>query len=204
MFGLFKNKKRHKEKIDALIIEKMKDFSDETEKTYRSFISYIKEDFPSEKIDVSNYGIYKARFGTNLMIAIGAQFSKAKIGYGNGSEFFDDIQIASAIAYQPFSNQNSSNYIEKSSITKQTEEIIKYIVEAIKPYQDELYSLNINKSEKYFIKLKIYFHSCISESIVSKEIISKIIEQEEPFFDNITNQNLNILTDFMRITTVHY
>ncbi|GGG32115.1 hypothetical protein GCM10011344_36280 [Dokdonia pacifica] len=199
MFGLFTNKKKQKEKIDSLLIEKMREYSDVTEKSYRNFISYMKEDFPNDQISLSIYGIYKARFGTNLMVAIGAQFSKSKIGYGSGQEMFNDIQIASALAHEPFSQPQEIDFIDKSTIAKQTEEIIEYIVKAIKPYQEELYKSNIDNSAEYFSKLKIYFHNCIAECISEKELQSKIIDIEDIYFQNITNQNLNILIDFMKI-----
>lgn len=199
MFGIFNSKTKKKEKIDFLLIEKMREFSNETEKSYKSFISYMQDDFPNSKITPSNYGIYKARFGTNLMIAIGAQMSKSKIGFGGGQEMFNDIQIASALAHEPFSELNSSNYLEKTSISKQTEDIIEYIVKTIKPYQDQLLNSKIDNTEEYFRKIKVYFHNCISESIEDKETLAKVIESEDVFFQNMTDQNLKILVDFGRI-----
>ncbi|MBQ0740814.1 hypothetical protein J9332_41730, partial [Aquimarina celericrescens] len=65
----------------------MKLYSDETEKAYRNQISYFKQDYPNEEIQVSDYGAYKVRFMTNMMIVMGARFSKEKIGFSESKDF---------------------------------------------------------------------------------------------------------------------
>lgn len=200
MFGIFNSKKKKKKKdLDFLIFKKMKDFSDETENAYNNFIGYTQVDYPNEHFDISPYGLYKARLGTCLMIALGAQFTKAKIGYASGSELFNDIQLATAIAHTPFRDESSPYFLEKSSISNQTEEIIKYIIDIIQPYQKELYESDIIKSKEYFRKLKIYFHSSVSESIANKEVMKSIINKNKAYFENLTSQHLNIMVEFMRI-----
>lgn len=199
MFGLFKNKGKAKDKIDNLLIEKMREFSNETENSYRNLISYLKEDFPDTDIRISSYGIYKARFATNLMIAAGASFSKAKLGYTDNQEFHQDIQIGSAIAHEPFSSPGTENYLEKAILLKPTEKIIEYIVPVITPYQENIYSKKIDVTSDCFKKLTIYFHSCVSESISEKTTMSKVIEIEKPYFQNLTFQHLTIMSNFMKL-----
>jgi hypothetical protein len=198
MFGIFSKKKR-KEKIDSILIQKMKEYSDETEKVFRNLIDYSITDFPHENIKHSDYGTYKARLGTNLMIAIGTKFSKQKIGFDSNEEFFNDIQIASAIAHQPFADENNINYLPKNSISEQTEEIIKYFLLTVKDNQESIYKLSFKPTDTYFKKIKTYFNNCASECVESKNIMTEIINLNQIYFDNLTRQNLKIMSDFMKI-----
>lgn len=130
IFNFGKSKK--KEKINMQMIDCMKNYSDETEKVYRNFVGFSISDYPNGKIKLSNYGIYKARLGTTLMIAIGAHFSKHNLGIKDNKEFFDDIQIASAIAHLPFSEKNESINLNDHELTDNTGEITKYFLNTLK------------------------------------------------------------------------
>lgn len=198
MFGKYR-KRKQKDIIDSMKIEKMREFSNETEKVFKCLIDNSITDFPDSVIEHSNYGIYKARFATTLMIAIGVKFSKQKIGFDSTQEFFVDVQIASAIAYEPFSDSNNNKYLSRESIERETGEIIKYFLLTIKNNQEKISLLNFTKEDDYFKKIKIYFHNCTSESVNDKNIMKEIIKLNEAYFDNITRQNLKIMADFMNI-----
>ncbi|GAA0751060.1 hypothetical protein [Psychroflexus lacisalsi] len=198
MFGVF-GKKKKIEKINIKVLECMKLYSDETEKAYRNQISYFKQDYPNEEIQVSDYGAYKVRFMTNMMIVMGARFSKEKIGFSESKDFLRDIQIASAIAHIPFSDSKSNSYLSKNEISQKTEEIIKYILKTVNGNQQKIIDLNFNEKDDFFKKIKLFFHNSISESIENKEIARKILKSEDHYFSNLAKQNLKIMSDLMKI-----
>lgn len=117
----------------------MREYSAETERVFKSLIDWSVPDFPHTDIRHSDYGTYKVRLGTSLMVAIGAKYSKHKIGFNSDKEFFDDIKIATAIAHEPFSDINKKSYLSRETIEKQTGEIIKYFLLTLKDHQDKIY-----------------------------------------------------------------
>lgn len=198
MFGKYR-KRKQKDFIDSMKIDKMREFSNETEKVFKSLIDNSITDFPDSVIEHSSYGIYKARLATTLMIAIGVKFSKQKIGFDSTQEFFVDVQIATAIAHEPFSDSNNNNYLSRESIERKTGEIIKYFLLTIKNNQEKISLLNFTEEDDFFKKIKIYFHNCTSESVHDKNIMKELIKLNEAYFDNLTRQNLKIMADFMNI-----
>lgn len=198
MFG-FSNKFSKKRKIDNRVIVLMKNYSNETEKSFRNLIKYSKEDFPDKEIKVVPYGLYKARLGTNLCIAAGANSSKIGIGYGDSEDFYDDVKIAYAIAHKPFSEEDSIEYLDRSKISESSDKIMRYLLENLKKDPIKIYSMNINENDEVFKKLMIYFHNCIAESCSDKITIGKIIKLNETLFKHLTIQNLKIMSEFMHL-----
>lgn len=183
------------------MIDCMKNHSDETEKVYRNFIGFSIKDFPNGNIKLSNYGIYKARLGTTLMVAIGAHYSKLKLenNNNNNKEFFDDIQIASAIAHLPFSEKNESINLNDTELSDKTGEITKYFLNTLKECQEDIYFLKYKTTDNYFKKIQIYFHNCFAESISEKETMNQIINRDNFYFENLTRQNFKVMSDFMKL-----